>query len=953
MLSRALAKANTAVVLDNAQNVEGAIEAYLDACKLLQAVLLKSSGEEDRRKLDAIRQTYTNRIDELRDVSGEVPTNDDKSDEKSLPARPMSDDSMATVSQSLYNDDTLDDDEPVTIQTATVTRIVNDRSIDAKLNESQEDVETPKVDTPQKQRASVLSTAIRDIEFNFQNSGVDSSFLQSPEAARGDRLFNRSISYESPMERSYMPPPLSPMRRAPSPQTALEIPPSEQLLRPPDSISNEHSRESSNGSVSWLDTISEAGGSSCSESIHSVRSVRLDNGFKGTHLRMDSGDTDNDFDAAMDAAVDAAYEDGLDLLEDTDESRKRNTIIDARLKIDLAKQKVREAEREEAEMRAAALRDRQTLDQPFVWDMSELSSPGDDAADEEERILDEMTREYMLDGFDFGLQSKSALPRGSDSSGYSGATWNSSMSSTRGTAATVLSPVTEDGDQVLQLVSSRFVRPPIPATPAPPPPEKDPPAEAKKDLQSKALPKAPTSPSQTQSVINRRFSGQSGKQLKIDTSSSPSRVRKNETRESPTQPTPRSATSSKFDMSLKDLAGRVSDGRRPSLGSLYAFGRRPTPSPSEVSASNPILTQINGENGRTPQSPVGSRAPGKLGPPPAILKKNKSSLSLTSRTLSVSSPNGSDGSLHTPMSASFSHSSQKGLLNGAIPPSVQIVPTDALPINGRRLFDNDIHSSDHPGKPSSTHPEAPLSLEPCPDSYLLRPFWLMRCLFQTIAHPRGAYITNKLFVPKDVWWVKNVKIKNVDDKISNCDLLSAALLKLGTVDTLDADAVLEEMQSLENVLDQVQLNLTKKLGNEVGAQSVSNLFKDAANQNNVDSSLPQPPKSAGAKSTSYLTSWRKLRSKNSGTQLSAMYAVSQDLPKDALMMSSLPMTSLPNIRLAKRDVGRVECSGPNGNYMSALARLFDAVQVVGKWLDPPIAVESNADPFPRSNCTAG
>jgi hypothetical protein len=54
MLSRALQKANTAVLLDNAQNFEGAMEAYGDACKLLQHVMIRSTGEEDKRKLDAI-----------------------------------------------------------------------------------------------------------------------------------------------------------------------------------------------------------------------------------------------------------------------------------------------------------------------------------------------------------------------------------------------------------------------------------------------------------------------------------------------------------------------------------------------------------------------------------------------------------------------------------------------------------------------------------------------------------------------------------------------------------------------------------------------------------------------------------------------------------------------------------------------------------------------------------
>jgi hypothetical protein len=54
MLSKALQKANTAVLLDNAQNFEGAMQAYSEACSLLQQVMARSSGDEDRRKLEAI-----------------------------------------------------------------------------------------------------------------------------------------------------------------------------------------------------------------------------------------------------------------------------------------------------------------------------------------------------------------------------------------------------------------------------------------------------------------------------------------------------------------------------------------------------------------------------------------------------------------------------------------------------------------------------------------------------------------------------------------------------------------------------------------------------------------------------------------------------------------------------------------------------------------------------------
>lgn len=47
-------------------------------------------------------------------------------------------------------------------------------------------------------------------------------------------------------------------------------------------------------------------------------------------------------------------------------------------------------------------------------------------------------------------------------------------------------------------------------------------------------------------------------------------------------------------------------------------------------------------------------------------------------------------------------------------------------------------------------------------------------------------------------------------------------------------------------------------------------------------------------------------------------------------MPTLPMTStsVAKVRFAKRDVSQVEFSGPNANYMSALARLFDAAQTI-------------------------
>lgn len=90
---------------------------------------------------------------------------------------------------------------------------------------------------------------------------------------------------------------------------------------------------------------------------------------------------------------------------------------------------------------------------------------------------------------------------------------------------------------------------------------------------------------------------------------------------------------------------------------------------------------------------------------------------------------------------------------------------------------------------------------------------------------------------------------------------------------------------------------------------------------------------AVAQGKSYLSSWRKLRSKNSGVNLASLAAPkisTGDVPKDSLNMATLPMTSLPSIRFAKRDTSGLTFEGPNSGYMSSLARLFDSAQILGK-----------------------
>jgi hypothetical protein len=247
------------------------------------------------------------------------------------------------------------------------------------------------------------------------------------------------------------------------------------------------------------------------------------------------------------------------------------------------------------------------------------------------------------------------------------------------------------------------------------------------------------------------------------------------------------------------------------------------------------------------------------------------------------------------------------------------------------LFDGNLHSPARPGSPNPLLVDAPIPLEPCPSDSLLRPFWLMRCLYQTLAHSRGGYLSNKLFIPREVWKVKGVKLRNVEDKILTCDFLTAALLKVARADTCDADAVLEEMQSLEGIIEQVTNSLTRKLGNDVGVQSPGLMFRDSTTSLEPESAanVPRSASAAGKASTPF--SWRRLRTKNSAVGLGAGYNGKAEGGKESPMLETLPMTANPTSRPAKRDVMHVQFSGPQASYMESLARLFDAAQTIGAY----------------------
>ncbi|OJK03327.1 hypothetical protein ASPACDRAFT_22797 [Aspergillus aculeatus ATCC 16872] len=901
MLSKALQKANTAVLLDNAANFEGAMEAYNDACQLLQLVMDRSDGSEDEKlKLQEIRDTYMIRVNELQRMDFPIRN----VDSKALPARPRSEESYVEYPSMQENRHTLFKEEDL-------NRSQHGSDVHLVL----EMKETMPSSQPSPRQLLLLPSAIDDDDDDDdeedEDDDADADDDDDKMATASDHdWINQALELKGKMSQASS-------RRSdehirglitynePTPEAGV----GQQSVEPPLSEVPLLGTQGKgvHETTSWLDTIDESGASSPA----SIRSTS-----SSLYLRRRTGHqsiygTEAEFDAALDAAVEAAYDEDLQLLTS---STDHGVAQSPRETVDSGNEQVKEFATEIGEILE--------IQEPLLTyneaPLDSFAGPAKgyvaDEVEEEERLLEEMTRGYIMDEFEFGVHSKSALPR------------QPVLSSQLGRSRESIGLAPNHGAVDLKSYSSPQAIGSEPNNCTQP------------EHSLVASITKPTSGSTVGSSVRaRRLSGQHTTELKIETKPHFDARLKTTSIQPPDRLVPPTEAASKDEQFLRNSnSSHKTPGSASGFRSIIQAKRRNV---SVSSFTEDMLAHATA--GKTQDSgnpwhaklPSPTRPIGKVPSAPDSLGKSYTGLGpFRTRKISASGTEMPSESPKTPSNnAFFVSEAQKGLTTASLPilptPTGTSIAANGPPSGGLNLFDTNIHSPTSPGSPNVMATDPPLPLEPCPESFLLRPFWLMRCIYQTMAHPRGGYLSTKLFVPRDVWRVKNVKIKAIEEKVSSCDLLTAALLKLAQVDTYDADAVLEEMQSLESVLDQVQMLLSRKVGSEVGVQGAmaflrSNLSYDDAT--NVDNLVSKP--STGP-SKSYLTSWRKLRSKNSGFAVASSASASKESSRDFSTSNTVPMTPVPTSQHAKRNISQLQLNGAS-NYMGALARLCDAVQVL-------------------------
>ena len=752
------------------------------------------------------------------------------------------------------------------------------------------------------------------------------------------------------LNKADVPPPLSP-RRPLSPEPKTRSPSQDHKSMASSTVS--HNRQITAESTSWLDTIDESAGSS-SPSVHS-RSSSI--GLRRKHIRTGSGATEAEFDAALDAAVEAAYDDGYEPasdveapIESTSGYLKAPSALEARENVDAAKLNFHKAD---SKAMFVALQMRAT-DSPYTRETNRLPAGADDIdykeheEKEEEEILEEMRKNNAPDENEHDPHSKGALPRQSDSSGLSGRTWGSSVASMSTSAGTPLSSVAETLALPHLPSQSHMKGPPLPPPTAALPPPPDPLTDSG-DTSKKVVPtdldKQPQYAMVTAGVRNRRLSGLQSKQLKIDTTA---RIAaRHVASAAPRIPNP----------SLLDSSDLVENGPRSAtvpedIRSQYSNGTAKQERAGRDSATPETANSRHATSGNwlmsekakarkenAPRSPAPS-SPARLiarAGSHGILKKNFSSSSLKSLRQQNGSPPMSEDSpsLIAHRTISALQQAQRDGQAFELPQLPSSAPRAAKPNlapQGSSFLSRDLTTVSAAAHQSLSASQPP-SLEACPESFLLRPFWLMRAIHQAIAHPRGGYVSTRLFMPRDAWRVENVKLKNVDEKVANCDLLTAALLNLSKVDTLDADAVLEEMQAFELLLDQVQGQLARKLGAEVGVNGSLSLFKSSSVlEENGPSQEVSIGKGVGIGSKSYLASWKKLRSKSSSASAvpsSSTSSGGREASRETSTTRPLRMTTSLDVRSIRREKHKIHGIGPHAHYMASLGRLCEAVQILG------------------------
>ncbi|KAI9093793.1 hypothetical protein DFS34DRAFT_596028 [Phlyctochytrium arcticum] len=119
------------------------------------------------------------------------------------------------------------------------------------------------------------------------------------------------------------------------------------------------------------------------------------------------------------------------------------------------------------------------------------------------------------------------------------------------------------------------------------------------------------------------------------------------------------------------------------------------------------------------------------------------------------------------------------------------------------------HTPSTPIEPPVDDPTMAETAEPPPSNPDLRVFWLMRLLSKSMTS--GGYVTNGLFVPRQVWSQPGARFVAFESKMAACNDVMRELDALELVSGNETDKLGRQLEQVLRVMDQAKKNLAKKL----------------------------------------------------------------------------------------------------------------------------------------------
>ena len=936
-LTRALRRANEAVRSDNEQDYVEAGNAYREACSLLDSVMSKTTNEHDRQKLTTIRGTYMTRISELGDlVQPRTNHNHQVSITPSLD-QALDEELAAEEVAGEYEDYASSSAAPVHHGRQSSRRSHRSRSGSGILKKRRQD------------------SWGQDSRLGAQSSAGGRAFGADPTTDQQNVVVSSrpNVGFLS-IRQSAVPAPLSPGRpRGPSQEDHFPIDSPDDEVdatnRPESGVMNMKAANRLKHTSSWLDANDDR------DSPPSPSSPARPS-YEASQMKHISNSTEPGFASALDEAIEFAYGEYEPAEAAEEQAASRSPISDDPI--------TRQALAYDQRVVSLNSMPKHIRDQYMLEVSDEEEGIG---SDEEDRLLAQGER-TGISGAPTTSTVDTHIPRESDSSGFSGhsaRTWGSSAASSLNTTGTTLSTV--DENSLLPAKDFQFQPPKVVAASSYP-------SSMSRESPSATLDEISSERNRSRSpnLRDRRLSAQKAQKLRIETgidNTSPESRANEEAIKKPSQlppPSPRSAVVRK---PVKETRSNVAKPGH--LGPAQLSSPYPSPLvhrfPSDVlTPPTPSTTTFS------PQESL-NQSPPRRSPNRSLNKTDQAgTMCFTSNeytelpsheTSRISVDHGPSPATpgKWPVEEKDFHAirivaldrTQHALKN---PPKTPLdADLDRFPAvkeTQNSIFDSDAILMAKEQR-SNRDPTNPKSLEPCPANENRRPFWYLRNVGSSLAHKKGAFLTDTVFFPNDAWHVRCSKLKSVDDKVANMDLLSAGLEALNGVDFMDADAVVSAFDNFQDhIMEQVQANLRKKLGTDVGAASVPAQTKDApptaAPAADAASTsftevppIPSNTNSTGSRSSNkgYKATWNRLRNKGSTTDLTRQTAQAKTESNAQYQMPSVPYAPtqpLPSRisppRSAHLNAMRESNSfkGPNANYCASLARLCDAAQVVGK-----------------------